>query len=64
MEGAISQATVARDMRRSRYAGLKRTHLQHILTAASMNFTRIVAWWQDVLKAKTRRSPFAALAPT
>ena len=63
IEGAISQATVARDMRRSRYVGLKKTHLQHVLTAASMNFTRVVAWWQGAPKAKTRRSPFAALAP-
>jgi transposase len=64
IEGAISQATVSREMRRSRYVGLKKTHLQHVLTAASMNLTRLIAWWQGIPKAQTRRSPFAALAPT
>jgi transposase len=64
IEGAISQATVSREMRRSRYVGLKKTHLQHVLTAASMNLTRVIAWWQGIPKAQTRRSPFAALAPT
>ena len=64
IEGAISQATVQRAMRRSRYIGLQKTHLQHLLTAASMNLTRALAWWQGVPTAQTRRSPFAALAPT
>jgi len=63
IEGAISQATVSREMRRSRYVGLKKTHLHHVLTAASMNFTRVIAWWQGIPKAQTRQLPFAALAP-
>jgi len=64
IEGAISQATVSRAMRRSGYVGLKQTPLHQVLTAASMNLTRVVAWWQGVPKAQTRRSLFAALAPT
>ena len=62
VEGAISQATVTLDMRRSRYMGQAKTHLQHLLTAAAMNLTRAIAWGRGVPKATTRRSPFAALA--
>jgi len=63
VEGLMSQAAVARGMRRSRYLGLAKTHLQHLLTAVAINLTRIVAWWSEKPRAKTRRSPFAALAP-
>ena len=34
-------------LRRSRYIGLAKTRLQHILTAAAMNLTRTVAWLSD-----------------
>ena len=64
VEGTMSQAAAARGMRRSRYIGLAKTHLQHLLTAAAINLTRVVAWWWEKPKTKTRRSPFAVLAPT
>jgi transposase len=63
VEGTMSQAAVARGMRRSRYIGLAKTHLQHLLTAAAINLTRVVAWWWEKPRAKTRRLPFAALVP-
>jgi transposase len=63
VEGTMSQAAAARGMRRSRYIGLAKTHLHHLLTAAAINLTRVVAWWWEKPKAKTRCSPFAALAP-
>jgi transposase len=63
VEGTMSQAAAARGMRRSRYIGLAKTHLQHLLTAAAINLTRVVAWWWEKPRAKTRRAPFAALAP-
>jgi transposase len=63
VEGPMSQAAVARGMRRTRYIGLAKTHLQPLLTAAAINLTRVVAWWWEKPRAKTRRSPFAALAP-
>jgi len=64
IEGTVSQATRSFDLRRSRYIGLAKTHMQHIITAVAMNFTRVWAWLNDVPKAPTRRSKFLALAPT
>ncbi len=63
VEGAFSQACLRFDIRRSRYIGRAKTHLQHLLIAAAMNLVRIVRWWDEVPKAKTRQSHFAALAP-
>jgi transposase len=62
VEGTISQGTRSFDLRRSRYIGLAKTHLQHVAIAAAMNLTRAVAWVTDGQKAQTRRSHFAALA--
>jgi transposase len=64
VEGTISQGTRTFDLRRSRYLGLAKTHLQHIATAAAMNLTRLVIWLQGVPKAQTRSSRFRAIAPT
>lgn len=63
IEGTISQGVRAFALRRSRYTGLTKTHLQHILTAAAMNLTRLVAWLQETPRSQTRRSRFARLAP-
>jgi len=65
MEGTISQATRAFDLRRSRYLGLAKTHLQHLATAAAINLTRTVQWIEAANKPKVApyRAPFAALAP-
>jgi len=62
VEGTISQATRSFDLRRSRYVGLAKTHLQHIAIAAAMNFSRVWAWLEQRPKAQTRRSKFLALA--
>jgi transposase len=64
VEGTFSQGVRAFNLRRTRYVGLAKTHLQHIATAAAMNLSRLMAWWQQVPKAKTRISPFAALNST
>ena len=62
VEGLISQATVTFDMRRSRYCGQEKTHLQHVATAVAINLLRAVNWLRGMLKADTRISTFAALA--
>ena len=62
VEGTMSQSAYALDLRRSRYIGLARTHLQHLLTASAINLIRAVAWLEEVPRAQTRRSHFAALA--
>lgn len=64
IEGTMSQGVRAFELRRTRYIGLARTHLQHILTAVAMNIVRLVAWWRGAQHARTRISHFAALAPT
>ena len=62
VEGTISQGVRAFGLRRSRYIGLEKTHLQHIVTATAMNISRLWDWWQGIPKAQTRLSHFAALA--
>ncbi len=62
-EGTISQATRTSDLRRSRYIGLAKTRLLHLLIATALNFMRLSAWLADTSHAQTRRSAFAKLAP-
>ncbi|MCJ7556079.1 MAG: IS1182 family transposase [Gammaproteobacteria bacterium] len=62
VEGTISQGVRAFALRRTRYIGLAKTHLQHILTAAAINLTRLWAWLEEIPLASTRQSPFATLA--
>jgi transposase len=49
-------------LRQSRYIGLARTALQHILIAVALNLVRLVAWWGEQPLAPTRISRFEALA--
>jgi len=65
VEGTISQGTRTFGLRRARYIGLAKTHLQHIVTAAAINLARAVSWLMqpEPSKAQTRVSHFAALAP-
>lgn len=62
IEGTISQAVRVADLRHARYLGLQKAHLQHIATAVALNLIRFVAWINEVPRAKTRCSRFAALA--
>jgi transposase len=48
-------------LRQARYIGQAKTHLQHLATAAALNFVRIGEWLAGTPQAKTRCSPFAAL---
>lgn len=63
IEGTISQGVRAVDLRYARYRGLAKTKLQHFATAAGLNLLRLRDWWFEQPKAKTRVSPFLALAP-
>ena len=62
IEGTLSQGVRAFGLRRSRYVGLAKTHLQQVATAAAMNLERLGAWFVDRPRAQTRVSRFAALA--
>ena len=61
IEGTISQGVSLGDLRRSRYSGLAKTRLLHLLIATALNFVRAAAWLADTPRAHTRRSAFAAL---
>lgn len=62
VEGTISQAVGVLGMRRTRYRGLGKVHLQHLMTAAAMNLMRVVDWLNGKERATTRISAFARLA--
>ena len=63
VEATISQGTRAFNLRRSRYMGLAKTHLQHVATAAAMNLSRKRDWWKDLPVIEKRISRFASLGP-
>ncbi len=62
IEGTLSQGVRAFGLRRSRYHGLAKTHLQHVATAAAINLARLGDWFRAVPRAVTRTSRFVALA--
>jgi transposase len=62
IEGTISQATNALQVRRARYRGLARLHLQHLATATAINFCRAADWLFGLRPETTRTDPFVALA--
>jgi transposase len=62
IEGTLSQAVRGMGIRRSRYDGLHKTHLQHVLTATAINLTRIDAVLTQAPRGKTRQSSFTKLA--
>jgi Transposase DDE domain len=59
VEGTVSQGVRAFGLRRSRYIGMGKTHLQHLATAAAINLKRVSDWLAGVDREKTRRSAFA-----
>ena len=64
VEGTLSQGVRALGLRRSRYIGLAKTHLQHVITGAAMNLSRLGAWFGGLPQEPTRTSQFARLRPT
>jgi transposase len=66
VEGTLSQGLRRCGLRHCRYLGLAKTHLQHLITAAALNFHRVAQWLREVPLARTRHSAFSrlmALAP-
>ena len=61
IEGTLSQGIRGFGLRKARYTGLTKTHLQNILTAAAINITRIDDWLTETPLARTRISRFQAL---
>jgi len=65
VESSLSQGVRRFDLRRSRYLGLARTHLQQLLTATAMHVVRAIAWLRGEPLGERRRKPghLAQLAP-
>lgn len=61
IEGTISDTVRTMHLRRARYIGLAKTHLQHVLTAAALNLVRLSAWLAGEPLARTRQSAFTRL---
>ena len=61
IESAHAQGIRRCGLRQARYVGLVKTHVQHLATAAALNFVRLGEWLTGTPRAKTRGSPFAAL---
>ena len=61
IEGTISQGVFALGMRRTRYRGQDKTHLQFLLTAMAMNLTRVLNWYNEKPRSKTSRTAFGRL---
>lgn len=63
IESTIAQGVNSCGLRRSRYRGMAKTHLQNIAIGAAMNIDRLFNWFQEVPLAKTRVSRFKAVEP-
>jgi len=58
IEGTHSQAVRAMGLRRSRYIGLRKTHLGHVAIAAAVNVIQLISWLRGEVPEQTRTSPF------
>lgn len=56
VEGTVSQAVRCFSLRRARYRGPAKLHLQHLLIAAAMNLTRMVFWVDNAGRTQPRPS--------
>jgi transposase len=61
IEATLSQNVRACGLRRSRYRGLARTHVQHVLTALACNLTRVADWIATPPATRRRSTRFHAL---
>jgi transposase len=61
VEGTVSQGVRVCEVRRCRYVGQAKTHLQHLLTGAALNFLRVGQWLLETPHAKTRESAYLRL---
>lgn len=48
-------------LRRSRYIGLRKTHLGHVAVATAVNVIQLMSWLRGEIPEQTRISPFKQL---
>jgi transposase len=61
IEGTVSQGVRTCGLRRTRYRGFAKTHLDHTLTATAINCLRLSDWVAGVCRATTQHSRFSRL---
>lgn len=61
IEATHEQALRRCGLRQSRYIGLAKTHLQHLITATAINLVRLSDWLAGLTPARTRHSRFSSL---
>ncbi|MFD7940146.1 transposase [Streptomyces sp. NPDC059755] len=62
IEGTIHQAVAVTGMRRARYLGRRKTHLEHVFSAVARNLIRLDAWWNGHPLDRARVSQLARLS--
>jgi transposase len=62
IEATFSQGVRSLGLRRTRYRGLARCHLQNIAVACAINLQRLSEYWSGILPAPTRTSALTQLA--
>jgi transposase len=55
-EASVSQAARRSGIRRARYIGIAKAHLQNVLTAVALNFVRLLNWLGGTTPAQARKS--------
>lgn len=64
IEATLSQNVRAYGLRRTRYRGLPKTDIGHVLTALACNVTRIADWTADPTRPRLRPATSTPSAPT
>lgn len=62
VEGTFSRTVSLLGVRRSRYRGLEKVGLEHVLTAVALRILRVMEWLGGIIPQKSRASAFAKLA--
>lgn len=61
IEGTHSQGVRTMGLQRSRYIGLRKTHLGHVAVATAVNVIQLMSWLRGEKPEQTRISPFERL---
>jgi uncharacterized membrane protein len=61
IEGTFAQGVCSMGLRRSRYRGQAKAHLQNMAIACAINLQRLTDHWSGVLPAQTRTPALARL---
>ena len=62
IEGTISQTIALTGIRKARYTGIDKVHLEHTFAATAINLNRLNAWWTNTPLQRTRTTHLAQLA--